>query len=70
MSSQEVFLAHDFDPGYGSEPFRTLCGDYPDIALYPTADSALSGDLYFIAAASMALPASLSSGKIPLSTKQ
>jgi len=31
-------LAHGFDPGYGSEPFRTLCGDYPDIALYPTAD--------------------------------
>ena len=22
-------MAHLFDPGYGIEPFRTLCQDYP-----------------------------------------
>src|SRR5437899_985794 len=22
-------MAHDFDPGYRSEPFRSLCRDYP-----------------------------------------
>jgi uracil-DNA glycosylase len=31
-------MAHDFDPGYGSEPFRTLCADYPDSAVYPATD--------------------------------
>src|ERR671929_733725 len=27
-----------FDPGYGAEPFRTLCADYPDDSIYPSAD--------------------------------
>jgi hypothetical protein len=22
-------MRHPFDPGYGTEPFRTLCADYP-----------------------------------------
>src|SRR5437762_1239608 len=24
-----------FDPGYGDEPFRSLCAEYPDAAVYP-----------------------------------
>ena len=31
-------MAHDFDPGYGIEPFRTLCADVPDEEVYPPAD--------------------------------
>jgi hypothetical protein len=27
-----------FDPGYGAEPFRTLCTEYPGDAVYPGAD--------------------------------
>ncbi len=27
-----------FDPGYGAEPFRTLCEDYPDASVYAPAD--------------------------------
>jgi hypothetical protein len=27
-----------FDPGYGAAPFRGLCEDYPDQAVYPAAD--------------------------------
>jgi uracil-DNA glycosylase len=27
-----------FDPGYGEEPFRSLCEDYPDDSVYPAAD--------------------------------
>jgi Uracil DNA glycosylase superfamily len=27
-----------FDPGYGAEPFRTLCAEYPDESVYPGAD--------------------------------
>jgi hypothetical protein len=27
-----------FDPGYGAEPFRALCADYPDESIYPGAD--------------------------------
>src|SRR5689334_18033089 len=27
-----------FDPGYGDEPFRTLCSTYPDETVYPAAD--------------------------------
>lgn len=27
-----------FDPGYGSEPFRSLCDDYPGPDVYPAAD--------------------------------
>lgn len=30
--------AHDFDPGYGWEPFRTLCNDYPGTDVYPNSD--------------------------------
>ena len=29
---------HDFDPGYGQEPFRSLCADYPGEEVYPAAD--------------------------------
>jgi uracil-DNA glycosylase len=29
---------HDFDPGYGWEPFRTLCSEYPGAGVYPTHD--------------------------------
>ncbi|HEY4159317.1 MAG TPA: uracil-DNA glycosylase family protein [Polyangiaceae bacterium] len=29
---------HDFDPGYGSEPFRSLAADYPGTDVYPSAD--------------------------------
>jgi uracil-DNA glycosylase len=28
----------DFDPGYGAEPFRSLCAKYPDESAYPLAD--------------------------------
>jgi uracil-DNA glycosylase len=28
----------DFDPGYGEEPWRTLCSDYPDASVYPVND--------------------------------
>ena len=31
-------MSHPFDPGYGAEPFRTLCTDYPDASVYPAAD--------------------------------
>jgi uracil-DNA glycosylase len=27
---------HDFDPGSGGEPLRTLCSDYPGPDVYPT----------------------------------
>ena len=30
--------AHDFDPGYGWEPFRTLCSEFPGADVYPTRD--------------------------------
>jgi len=26
---------HQFDPGYGAEPFRTLCVQYPEADVYP-----------------------------------
>lgn len=29
---------HDFDPGYGTEPFRSLAADYPDADVYPSTD--------------------------------
>jgi uracil-DNA glycosylase len=28
-------MSHHFDPGYGAEPFRTLCQDYPEADVYP-----------------------------------
>lgn len=31
-------MAHEFDPGYGIEPFQTLCREYPDATVYPKAD--------------------------------
>src|SRR5437660_534874 len=31
-------MAHDFDLGYSAEPFRTLCREYPDETVYPSAD--------------------------------
>jgi uracil-DNA glycosylase len=31
-------MAHEFDPGYGSEPYRTLCANFPDTSVYPAAD--------------------------------
>jgi len=31
-------MAHDFDLGYSAEPFRTLCREYPDETIYPSAD--------------------------------
>ncbi len=31
-------MPHDFDPGYGTEPFRTLCAEYPGDSVYPSAD--------------------------------
>jgi hypothetical protein len=31
-------VATDFDPGYGSEPFATLCREYPDDSVYPASD--------------------------------
>jgi len=31
-------MAFDFDPGYGAEPFRSLCKSYPDAATYPAKD--------------------------------
>ena len=27
-------MGHEFDPGYGQEPFRALCTDYPDGTVY------------------------------------
>src|SRR5215813_11862480 len=29
-------MAHLFDPGYGNEPFRTLCQAYPGGEVYPS----------------------------------
>jgi uracil-DNA glycosylase len=31
-------MAHSFDPGYCSEPFRTLCAEYPGPEAYPPTD--------------------------------
>jgi uracil-DNA glycosylase len=31
-------MSHEFDPGYGAEPFRTLMSDAPDDKVYPTSD--------------------------------
>jgi uracil-DNA glycosylase len=31
-------MAHEFDEGYGQEPFLTLCRDYPADPVYPAAD--------------------------------
>ncbi len=31
-------MAHEFDPGYGAEPFATLCREYPGPETYPPAD--------------------------------
>jgi uracil-DNA glycosylase len=31
-------MPHSFDPGYGMEPFRALCEDYPEADAYPPAD--------------------------------
>ena len=31
-------MPHPFDPGYGMPPFRALCEEYPDTAVYPSAD--------------------------------
>ena len=28
-------MAHPFDPGYIEEPFKSLCENYPDSAVYP-----------------------------------
>jgi uracil-DNA glycosylase len=28
-------MIQDFDPGYGHEPFRSLCREFPDAAVYP-----------------------------------
>jgi len=28
-------MSHLFDPGYGAEPFRTLCVEYPESDVYP-----------------------------------
>lgn len=28
-------MSHPFDPGYVDEPFKSLCGDYPDSTVYP-----------------------------------
>lgn len=28
-------MVHPFDPGYGQEPFKSLCENYPDEAVYP-----------------------------------
>lgn len=29
-------MAHEFDPGYGQEPFRSLVADYPGPEIYPS----------------------------------
>jgi hypothetical protein len=29
-------MTHEFDPGYGDEPWRSLVAEYPDAAIYPT----------------------------------
>jgi uracil-DNA glycosylase len=31
-------MSHDYDPGYGNEPFKTLCREHPDETVYPRAD--------------------------------
>jgi len=31
-------MVHEFDAGYGAEPFRSLCADYPDSTVYPQSD--------------------------------
>jgi uracil-DNA glycosylase len=31
-------MTHDFDPGYGAEPFCSLCSNYPDTTTYPAKD--------------------------------
>jgi uracil-DNA glycosylase len=31
-------MTHEFCPGYAQEPFLTLCGEYPDVDVYPVKD--------------------------------
>src|SRR5437016_13551607 len=31
-------MTHPFDPGYGNEPFRTLCAEYPGPEAYPASE--------------------------------
>jgi uracil-DNA glycosylase len=31
-------MKHDYDTGYGLEPFKTLCNNHPDAAVYPQKD--------------------------------
>lgn len=28
-------MPHPFDPGYATEPFLTLCAEYPETDVYP-----------------------------------
>jgi hypothetical protein len=40
-------MARSFDPGYGSEPFRSLVADVPGAPTYPAADFRLEWGLIF-----------------------
>jgi len=31
-------MTHEFDPGYGRQPFRSLCNEYPGAEIYPIED--------------------------------
>ena len=42
-------MPHEFDPGYFTEPFRTLCSQYPESDVYPAAQFRLEWGPYFIA---------------------
>src|SRR6476619_4214749 len=35
QESRASSMSHLFDPGYGAEPFRTLCVEYPESDVYP-----------------------------------
>jgi hypothetical protein len=60
---------HDFDPGYGQEPFRSLCADYPGEEVYPAPTSRSSGDRSSTATASTAAPGWWSSARTRPSTR-
>ena len=43
-------MTHPFDPGYGHEPYRTLCQEYPGAEVYtPTTLSDRMGAQFFTA---------------------
>jgi uracil-DNA glycosylase len=36
-AKKDNYMTHDYDPGYGANPFKTLCNNHPDSSVYPPA---------------------------------